>query len=175
MPRISGSHQKLGEAREDPAFELSEGAWPSRHLGFWPPAVVYIGSTKTLSVLWHTGLGWRRLPISVNAPEVGEKYKHCLAVRCSGVRVGWWHRGRPGCPLPGHACVARWVWGLWAVLYAECYTLSSGTLQHQAGCSRAAASEAEARGGQGCSELGVQERQLLPQREGAQPTQGWGL
>ena len=172
-PRISGSHQKLEEARKDPPFEPSEGVWPCRCLDFWPPAVVCVGSTKTLFVLWHTGLGWRRLPISVNAPGVVEKYKRCLAVPCTGVRVGWWHWGRPGCPLLGHACVARWVWGL-AGLYAECYTLSCGTLQRQAGRSRAAASEAEARGDQGCSELGMQERQVLPQREGAQPTQGRG-
>ena len=35
-----------------------------------------------------------------------------------------------------------------------CHTLSSGTLQCQAGCSRAAFREAKVRGGQGCSELG---------------------
>lgn len=37
---------------------------------------------------------------------------------------------------------------------AVCHMLSSGTLQHQVGCSRAASREAEVRGGQGCSELG---------------------
>lgn len=40
------------------------------------------------------------------------------------------------------------------VMSRVCHTLSSGTLQRQAGCSRAAFRESKVRGGQGCSELG---------------------
>ena len=38
LPRIARNHQKLEEARKDPALEPSEGAWPYQHLDFGLPA-----------------------------------------------------------------------------------------------------------------------------------------
>jgi len=35
-PRTTGHHQELEGARKDPSLELSEGAWPCRHLDFSP-------------------------------------------------------------------------------------------------------------------------------------------
>lgn len=53
MPRVSGSHWKLEEARKGPSLEPSEGVWPCPRLDSWPPAVVCVGFSKPLSVLWQ--------------------------------------------------------------------------------------------------------------------------
>ena len=39
LPQAKAHQESPGEAREDSRLELSEGAWPCRHLDFrlWPP------------------------------------------------------------------------------------------------------------------------------------------
>lgn len=137
MPRVSGSHWKLEEARKSPSLEPSEGVWPCPRLDFWPPAVVCVGFSKPLSVLWQAWDGescplvwvlwtwWRNTSLCCCISALGGLaavgHEACRLAE----RPGWTPLGRI-CGLPGLGPVG-------GVVCRGCHTLSSGTLQRQGG------------------------------------------
>ena len=111
MPRVSGSHWKLEEARKGPSLEPSEGMWPCPLLDFWPPSVVCVGFSKTLSVLWQAFHGGEIQALCCCISTLGglaavghEAHRRGREARLDSSGRYLWHARSGAC---GQCCVQR--------------------------------------------------------------------